>query len=191
MSLATKNPNIPLVKVMFFIDGGYLKKWITDKCKKTMSDFDFGSFGFQVIKQAFPGGNPAIIIRAYFYDGLVDPTEPEYTTQKKIHENIVIQNSNFEVKTGRLIKDGKGNFRQKGVDVLMAIDMIDKAYQNQYDVAMVVAGDLDHLETIKTVKNRGKQVFGIYDKSSVAKELKLVIDSGCYFDDLDKSKFLD
>jgi hypothetical protein len=35
----------------------------------------------------------------------------------------------FEVRLGRLKKDQKGDFRQKGVDTLIALDMLSKAYK--------------------------------------------------------------
>jgi uncharacterized LabA/DUF88 family protein len=47
----------------------------------------------------------------------------------------------YEVRLGRLIKDGSGSYKQKGVDVSMAIDMLTKAYESHYDVAVLLAGD--------------------------------------------------
>lgn len=53
----------------------------------------------------------------------------------------------------------QGNYwEQKGVDVKMAIDMMAKAHRNEYDVAVVVAGDGDFVELVKFVKEMGKHV---------------------------------
>jgi len=67
--------------------------------------------------------------------------------------------------------NAKGETEQKGVDSLIAIDMITKAYQNQYDEAILVAGDSDFLEIVKTVKAIGPRVTGVYFEKSTSKDL--------------------
>ena len=67
-----------------------------------------------------------------------------------------------EVKLGRLIKTNDG-CKQKGVDVRIVIDMILKAYENHYDIAVLVSGDDDLVDAVKTVKDAaGKQVYVAY-----------------------------
>jgi uncharacterized LabA/DUF88 family protein len=78
----------------------------------------------------------------------------------------------FEVRLGRLKRQKERGFKQKGVDTLIAIDMITKAYQNHYDVAILVAGDEDLLDLVNEVKNTGKRVFGAYLKSISRPNLK-------------------
>jgi uncharacterized LabA/DUF88 family protein len=46
------------------------------------------------------------------------------------------------------------------VDTLIAIDMISKAYENHYDVDILLAGDDDFLDVVNAVKNAGKRVYG-------------------------------
>ena len=180
MSLVNPRASHPPARIMIFIDGGYLKKWIETKGKLKVDEFNFAAFSDYVTTKALGNLDFAQIIRTYYYDGLANPSEPEYKEQKRIHE-LINGFPNFDVRIGNLVKDGKGNFRQKGVDVLMAIDMVDKANSNQYDIAIVVVGDLDHVEAIKTVKNKGKQVFGIYYKGSESKELRQHFDNDFEF----------
>lgn len=52
---------------------------------------------------------------------------------------------------------GQGIF-QKGVDVQLAVDLVSNAYMNNYDVAVIFSGDIDLYESLKLVKNLGKQV---------------------------------
>jgi len=47
---------------------------------------------------------------------------------------------------------------EKGVDVKLATDMICLAYENVYDVAILVAADGDYVEAIEAVKRKGKHV---------------------------------
>ena len=176
MSLVNPRSTHPPAKVMIFIDGGYLKKWIETKCKLKLDEFNFSVFSEYVTGKALGNLDYAQIIRTYYYDGLANPSEKVYKKQKKIND-LINSFPNFDVRIGHLVKDGQGKFRQKGVDVLMAIDMIDKANSNQYDIAIIVAGDLDHLEAIKTIKNKGKQVFGVFYKGSVSKELRQHFDN--------------
>jgi len=175
MSLVNPRSNVP-ARVMIFIDGGYLKKWIREKLKMDPKKFEFGTFNIIMVKKALSKLDNAVIIRTYFYDGLAEPTDKEYSNQKDFFNHLESSFPNFEVRCGRLIRDGDNNFRQKGVDVLMGIDMVDKANLNQYDIAFVVAGDLDHLEAVQTVKRKGKQVFGIYYSGSISSELLRAFD---------------
>lgn len=73
-------------------------------------------------------------------------------------------------------ENGKGGFKQKGVDVLLAIDMITKAYQNNYEFSIILAGDDDFVDVIKAVKDTGKRVFGIYFKNHMSSKLFDILD---------------
>lgn len=69
-------------------------------------------------------------------------------------------------------KDGRGTFRQKGVDTLIALDMLSKAYENHYDSAILVAGDDDFLDVVHAVKNAGKKVYGAFFEKHISQDLK-------------------
>ncbi|MBI2579850.1 MAG: NYN domain-containing protein [Candidatus Aenigmarchaeota archaeon] len=56
-------------------------------------------------------------------------------------------------------------FIQKGVDVLIATDLLSHAYQDNFDVAIICSGDLDLIESVKVVKNLGKKVIIVSHKS--------------------------
>ena len=47
------------------------------------------------------------------------------------------------IKLGRVRPSDSNRFKQKGVDVLMAIDLISKAFRDQYDIAVIITGDDD------------------------------------------------
>jgi uncharacterized LabA/DUF88 family protein len=77
----------------------------------------------------------------------------------------------FDVRLGKLAWNAKGETRQKGVDSLIAIDMITKAYENQYDEAILLAGDSDFLEIVKSVKSIGPVVSGVYFENNTSRDL--------------------
>lgn len=53
---------------------------------------------------------------------------------------------------------GGGKPVQKGVDMRVALHMVRLAYNNSYDTAILVSGDADLVEAVRTVKDLGKQV---------------------------------
>lgn len=64
------------------------------------------------------------------------------------------------------------NVYQKGVDVQMAVDLVEFAYRDVFDVAVLLSGDVDLLESISTVKNLGKQVIVFGDDRVTSEEIK-------------------
>jgi uncharacterized LabA/DUF88 family protein len=82
------------------------------------------------------------LIRVYYYDAIAEKQSSSDTRLQKIQAT-----DHYELRLGRLKDDGKGRSRQKGVDTLIAIDMISKAYENHYDVAILIAGDDDFSQT--------------------------------------------
>jgi len=47
---------------------------------------------------------------------------------------------------------------EKGVDVLIATDMLTGALRDCYDTAILISGDGDFVEVIEEIKRAGKQV---------------------------------
>lgn len=83
------------------------------------------------------------------------------------------------MKLGRLIRTGKENekYRQKGVDVLLAIDMISKAHLYHYDIALLLAGDDAYLDMVKSIKDfTGKRIYGTYFERNASHRLTEAFD---------------
>jgi len=119
-----------------------------------------------------------IVTRTYYYDAIirVEDGASEHLKQKEFFENLQNQMYMSEVKLGDQVKTEDG-LKQKGVDTLIAIDMIIKAYLNQYDVACLIAGDRDFVNVVRAVKDfTGKMVFGVYVTENTAPELIRVFD---------------
>jgi len=174
-----------LSRVMIFIDGGYFRKTVSEK-----SD---GEINYQKLAEILTvhtqrGNLKSQLIRAYYYDAIPNlkdvekmPDEPDPNKafedmqdllgkQEKYLEKIRMLDL-FDVRLGKLAWNAKGEKGQKGVDSLIAIDMITKAYENQYDEAILVAGDADFLEIVKAVKSVGPQVTGAYFENNTNLDL--------------------
>lgn len=70
-------------------------------------------------------------------------------------------------------------YREKGIDVKLATDLIVGAVDDQYDVALIVSSDTDLIPAIDWVRNRGKKVeyvgFSIPHPTNPKKDIKPTI----------------
>ena len=118
------------------------------------------------------GDNPfnANLVRIYFYDAIVPDGDPDRLREKEYFDNID-RNYAFTVRLGKHVRSSKGRGRQKGVDILMAIDALTKAYQNQYETAMFMLEDADFKPLVDAVKDAGRKTVGIHQKTTCPKDL--------------------
>lgn len=171
MGFISQGP-LPNKTCMIFIDGGYLRECL----KKRWGDDKFNAGGLEQHLISFFRGPPLLVahaelVRTYYYDAIVNESQKETRDEQKEFFKSLRTISFLETRLGQLVKSEKGN-RQKGVDILMAIDMLSKAYENHYDVSVLFAGDADFVELVKAVKDAGKRVFGAYIVGHVSEELK-------------------
>jgi uncharacterized protein (TIGR00288 family) len=85
------------------------------------------------------------------------------------------------VRLGRLVKKG-GTYIEKGIDVYIAVDMIQMAYENRYDIAILISGDGDLAQAVSVAKNRGKHVINACFDSCRSQHLLQVCDDYIKFD---------
>jgi len=57
-------------------------------------------------------------------------------------------------------------------DINMAVDMVERACSNDFDVAVLVSGDGDFVPAVKAVQRKGKAVENVYFKNSSSRNLK-------------------
>lgn len=70
-------------------------------------------------------------------------------------------------------KKSKG---EKGVDIALTMSMLTNAFNQNYDVGILVAGDEDYVELVKEVKRYGQQVKGAFFENGLSPDLKLSFD---------------
>ena len=173
-SSATQFPK-PFEKVMAFLDGGYLREAFKKKFGHDRIKYGYIAPLFIQLFNEYPG-NPfqADLIRIYYYDAIVDESDPNYQSDKRYFQSIEDE-SLFTVRKGSLVESPKG-IKQKEVDILMAVDAITKAYANQYTTGIFWVGDRDFIPLIKAVKDAGKKTIGVYFKGNISKELMRTFD---------------
>lgn len=155
---------------MVFIDGQYLRSGLTSEFGSDAIDYtkladflrrstEYGPFYLE-------------LVRAYYYDALPEDSEQSKLKVQEEYLRKIKDQNYFEVQLGRAKRDGKGNLKQKGVDTLLAIDLLTKAYEKQFDVAVLLSGDDDFLELVKAAKSTGARVYGAYFEHNTSADMK-------------------
>jgi len=165
------NRNNMQERVIIFVDGSNLYHSLKHHFKRT--DIDIGKFCQRIL-----AGRK--LIRVYYYNALVgQKEEPErYIDQQKFLSTIEAI-PYFELKIGRLVYSnwpGTPPY-EKGVDIMLATDMLTHAYSDNYDTALLVAGDSDYVYALQAVKNAGKHVeITLFGKEGTSALLRKVAD---------------
>jgi len=150
----------------------------------------FGSAKIDFVKLAEKLCAGRKLIRTYYYNVPVNRADGEerYRRQQgffaKLHGTPYM-----EVKLGRLVRRGS-TMIEKGVDVKLAVDMLNMAFTNIYDTAIVVSGDGDFDSAIYGAKNMGKHVENAYFSSGHSDQLKKACDKFILLDELVKDCFV-
>lgn len=186
-------------RVMVFIDGAYLRTYVKELFGN--DDLKYYNLAHALVQDTLHGNLQPQLVRAYYYDGIasvkqvdsireveiaqhaIDILQEKENEQEKYVEKIQMTEL-FDVKLGQSVLLTTGGvpqkknwvFRQKGVDALIAVDMITKAYQNQYDEAVLIAGDGDLLPVVEAVKSIGPRITGAYFEGHIKKELQHACD---------------
>lgn len=80
-----------------------------------------------------------------------------------------------------VFKKIKREAKAKGVDIALTKDLLSHAFLNNYDVAILIAGDGDYVPLIKEVKRLGKVIYTVFfSESGLNKEL--VLESDLFID---------
>ena len=140
-------------RVAIFVDGGgfrYVRKEVSEKLGKNL---DFEKFCQKVCGERQ-------FIRAYYCDAVPSQQkEPNAYRESIKHLDSLEQTPYVETSRSVLMyPPGESKPRQAGVDMRVAMYMVKLAYNNAYDVAVLVCGDSDFKDVIKTVKDMGKHV---------------------------------
>lgn len=163
------------MKIAVFIDGGNLYRRLKELKIQHVSQFDFNGF-IQFLS------NGAASVYTGYYIGQIqkekkNPKSNElYIKQQKAFAHLNATVPGMRIVRGH-IQNNNGIYKEKGVDVQLALDIYRFGIQNIYDKAILISSDSDLLPAIRMVQQKGKKVeyIGFSGKSSfaLAKECKL------------------
>jgi len=158
-------------RVMIFIDGSNLYHSLKKHFNRT--DLDIGKFSKKLLEKRQ-------LIRIYYYNARVGlKQEPERYRQQQAFFNSVAAIPYTELRLGRLVYINWPSIPpyEKGTDVQLATDMLTHGFRNNYDVAILVAGDNDFVGAIQAVKDNGKHVeVALFGKEGTSRQLRDVAD---------------
>ena len=158
---------MPDERVAIFIDGSNFYHCVKDEFGKT--SLDFGKLIDALCSDRE-------LVRAYYYNAPVDQTSaPDMYRGQQRFFDALRQVPYFEIRLGRLEQRGR-EWVEKGVDVALAVNMLELAYRNVYDTAILVSGDADFSNAVEAVKALGKHVELAFVRYGCAQQLRQVCD---------------
>jgi len=160
-------------RVCIFIDGSNLYHSLEENCNR--ADLDFNAFITKLTKGRH-------LYRAYYYNILQDPERrgPAYQEQQKFLASLYAV-PRLEVRLGTSKYRGE-QLVEKGVDIMLATDLLQYAWENRYDVAILVSGDGDFSYAVQKVKNTGKHVEVAAFPNNLSSDLAHICDDRQTFD---------
>ena len=160
-------------RVAVFIDGNNFYFGLRKLYGKNRS---LKNFYFEGFAQFLAGKEKVVAI--YYYNALLDrENNPQkYESQKDFFEKLK-QIPNFHLVLCKLLKrniTGTNKFYYiiKEDDINMAVDMVENACDDNFDIAVLVSGDGDFVPAVRSVKKKNKFVKNIYFKNSSSRNLK-------------------
>jgi uncharacterized LabA/DUF88 family protein len=158
-------------RVMIFIDGSNLYHSLKGFFKRT--DIDIGKLSKKLLDRRR-------LVRIYYYNAKVGlKEEPQRYRDQQAFFGSVNAIPYSELRLGRLVYHNWPNSPpyEKGVDIQLATDMITHSFKNNYDVAVLVAGDNDFVGALQSVKDNGKNVeVALFGKERTSYRLRMVAD---------------
>lgn len=155
-------------RVAIFIDGSNLYHALESNFHR--HDLNFAEFATKLC-------GSRRLFRTYYYNVLQDPTlRPDGYREQQEFLDVLRRTPYLEVRLGT-IKLSQGTAIEKGIDIMLATDLLYFAWNNFYDVAVLVSGDADFAYALQAVKNMGKHVEVAYFEGSISKDLLSVADN--------------
>lgn len=150
------------MRVAIFIDGSNLYHALEQSCGR--SDLNFASFITWLTKDRS-------LYRTYYYNIIQEEKRrpADHQQQQKFLEALS-QVPYLETRFGK-VAYREGQMIEKGVDIMLATDMLHYAWLDYYDMAVLVSGDGDFAYALQTVKNIGKFVQVVAFESNQSQEL--------------------
>ncbi|MDO8491300.1 MAG: NYN domain-containing protein [Dehalococcoidia bacterium] len=154
-------------RVAIFIDGSNLYHALKENVGRT--DLNFSEFARRLVGQRQ-------LSRTYYYNILQDRSQnPEGFREQQEFLDVLRNTPYLEVRLGGT-KLSQGVPVEKGVDIMLATDLLHFAANNLYDTAVLVSGDGDFAYALQTAKNLGKHIEVAHFEKNVSRDLLEVAD---------------
>lgn len=165
------------LRVMVFIDASnllsQLSKEINIKFDSrrptppviTLADNIISSI-YNMIKCQLPPSN-RFLVRRYWFASYVGGDDFE------VNYREILRSHRIEP---YIFKSKHGSKAEKGVDIALAKEMLVNAFNDNYDVGVLVSGDEDYVGLVSEVKRYGQLIYGGFFSKGYNKNLYLCLD---------------
>jgi len=185
------------------IDAGFLKAEGARTLRVKTHQVSPDAQGCVTFLRTLAGNEQAPLLRAYWYDGAFESSDPRYLTQRP-YLDAVSSCPGIQIRLGHIrestpswqhaVKQAIANcgvalvdfekhfqFRpvtqQKGVDTLIVLDLVRLAQRRAYDTVFLIAGDRDLAEAVRVAQDEGRRVVLLHPAGGgVATELRYLAD---------------
>ena len=188
-----------------FLDFGYLKAAAAHRLGTRITDLTPEPQGcvqwLQELGLGLPGSSN--FLRVYWYDGAYDSRHAKHEAQRRFFDRIAktpgvqLRLGHIQVRTpkwqypvkaalrkvGVDLDEFEAHFQfrpelgQKGVDTLIALDLVRLAQRHVFDTAVLIAGDRDLAEPVRVAQDEGRRVIvAIPEEGGIATELAQLAD---------------
>jgi uncharacterized LabA/DUF88 family protein len=149
-------------RVAIFIDGSNLYHSLKNNFKRF--DLNFGEFTKKLC-------GSRQLVRTYYYNVLQESNQrSEGSHEQQEFLETLRKTPYLELRLGTT-KLSQGIPVERGIDVMLATDLLYFAANNTYDIGILVSGDSDFNYTVQVVKNMGKHVEIAYFENAASRDL--------------------
>ena len=145
--MAEAKQKVKKERVMVFIDGSNLYHVLNQHFSR--NDIKFGKFAEKL-------SGDRNLVRTYYYNIKQEQRGRASEDQEKFL-SALYDIPYLEVKLG-IVKQRGDAMVEKGVDMMIGVDILKNAYEDLYDTAILVSGDGDFYPALQAAKDQGKHV---------------------------------
>ena len=141
-------------RVFIIIDGSNFYHRLKELKLKNLLNFNYKKFSEFLVD----GGRIAVLKRYYIGAIREESNNPKSRELMKNQQKLIgqLQKSGFEIGFGHMLKTDR--YHEKGVDVLMAVDLLVGAYENLYDTVILVSSDTDLIPALDKAREKRKKI---------------------------------
>ena len=131
----------------------------------------------------------ASIRRLFFYDA-IDDADSEKTALHDEYLDHVESLPNTHLSMG-VVRGRRGNRRQKGVDIALAVDALEEATARHPDAIVLVSGDADFVPLAHAIRRAGPYVWVVAFARSLAADLAVAADEVFEIEEVVKKRWME
>ncbi|MEW6266277.1 MAG: NYN domain-containing protein [Thermodesulfobacteriota bacterium] len=157
---------MPKERALFLIDGSNFYYALQEAGLKK-GDIDYRQLALHLAR------NREVVAIRFFICPVLPAGSPQAKDQQRFFS--ALRRQGVTIRLGTLVKRSRtcpscgavqGYRMEKGVDVLLAMDMVSGAIEDKYDVVYLVSCDADFAPVVEYVRVRGKKVFLVAPKGA-------------------------